>query len=53
MCSPEGILRKGYAVVSKNGISIKDTRQIKENTEVEITFLNGKVRCKLINVEAI
>lgn len=53
MCSPEGILRKGYAVVSKNGISIKDTRQIKENTEVEITFLNGKVRCKLTDVEVI
>lgn len=53
MCSPTAILKKGYAVVSKDGINIKNAKQIKEGMEAEIIFSKGKIKCRLTNVEVI
>lgn len=53
MCSPEAILKKGYAVVLKDSINIRNPKQIQEGTEVEITFLKGKIKCKLVDVKVV
>lgn len=53
MCSPKAILKKGYAVVSKDGVSIKDAKQIEESEEVEINFSKGKIKCNLVNLKVL
>lgn len=53
MCSPKSILKKGYAVISKDGVNIKNATEVKENEEVEMTFSDGKIKCKLIDVKVI
>lgn len=49
--SRESILRKGYTLILKKGKVVKDVRDIKDNSEVEIILKNGSVKCKLINVK--
>ncbi len=51
MCSPKSILKKGYAVVSQGGVSIKNISEIKEGVETEISFVNGKIKCSLVGVK--
>lgn len=51
ICSPMAILKKGYAVVSQGGVSIKNAKEIKEGVETEISFANGKIKCCLADVK--
>ncbi len=46
--SPGAILRKGFAIVAKNGKSVKAS-DLHVNDEVKITLIDGDVNAKIIN----
>lgn len=50
-CSQESILKKGYTLILKEGKFVRDVKDIKDNSEVEIIFQNGSIKCKLIDVK--
>jgi exonuclease VII large subunit len=42
LLSPESVLRKGYAIVEKDGKVVKAS-QLKQNDEIKITLTDGVV----------
>lgn len=45
--SPQGALKRGYAIVRKNGEPVTRARQLVRNDEASIEFLDGKVMTKV------
>jgi exonuclease VII large subunit len=49
LMSPESILKKGYAIVEKNGKSAS-AASLNPGDEVKITLVDGVVKAEVINV---
>ncbi len=50
LVDPENILKKGYALVLKNGEIVKNTKQINDGDTLETKFQDGRITSKVINV---
>lgn len=42
-CEPVTILKKGFSITTLNGKQIKNIENIKEGTQIETQFINGKI----------
>jgi exodeoxyribonuclease VII large subunit len=42
-CEPVTILKKGFSITTLNGKQIKNIENIKEGTQIETEFINGKI----------
>lgn len=46
--NPEGVLARGYALATKNGIVIKDAAQLKANDLIALRFAKGATSAKVV-----
>lgn len=49
--NPKEILKKGYAKVFLDKVLVKSSREIKENNDIEIEFLDGNVLAKVRKID--
>lgn len=46
--SPIKLLRKGYAVVEKNGSAVRTVSELKKDEEIKLIFADGNVKARII-----
>jgi exodeoxyribonuclease VII large subunit len=45
--SPQGVLKRGYAIVRKDGVPVTRSQQLARNDEASVEFQDGKVMTKV------
>lgn len=40
--SPQSVLKRGYAIVRQNGVTVRSARQLTKDASIDITFSDGK-----------
>ena len=51
MSNPKTIYKKGFVKTFKNGNCVTSVKDLKIDEEIEINYIDGKVKAKIIKVD--